>query len=335
MGGVIMEHDTKKLLDEYFATRPQSIVIKVRGQLDKPELYAYEKRIGKKLVEMDAIEIVEMLKTFGNKGLTTKTFKTTFRSYATLLSMLRDFFNWYIDNYEIIKNPCNDKRIKGKSATALLDDTEALSAFTTENVESIIESIRNNYTEENADYREAIVRMFYEGFPDAIDIANMKESDIDHDKKTVVVRGHEIQLSDRLYELLVKIHNMKELPAFRGVYVLLSCNDSYFKFPTREKFENEFKDRTPEYWAGHISRLFNRDIKNKMDLNINGRTLYLCGLYDYMVKRIGREETNQILRSVGKSEETKALMELAKEYNVTEKNSTLLKMSLLPFVKDE
>ena len=54
-----------------------------------------------------------------------------------------------------------------------------------------------------------------------------------------------------------------------------------------------------------------------------------------MVKRIGREETNQILRSVGKSEETKALMELAKEYNVTEKNSTLLKMSLLPFVKDE
>jgi hypothetical protein len=59
--------DTASLLDEYFTTRPETTAKKIRGQIDRPELYAYEKEIGKPLVDMEAQEIAEMIKTFSNK----------------------------------------------------------------------------------------------------------------------------------------------------------------------------------------------------------------------------------------------------------------------------
>lgn len=324
--------DTASLLDEYFTTRPETTAKKIRGQIDRPELYAYEKEIGKPLVDMESQEIAEMIKTFSNKSFSNKVYKMSYRTYDTLLSILRDFFNWYIDNYEVIKNPCNDKKIKGRNVIALFADDVKI--FDKDAMEEAIERIRNSQIEEYADYQEAIIRMFYEGFPEAIDIVNLKEDDVNHEKKTVIVKGREIQLSDRLYELLVKINHMDEYPAHRGSYLLLSYRESYFKFPTRAKFEKEFNDRPPEYWAGHISRLFNRDIKNKLDININARTLYLRGFYDFMVDTVGKEETDRLIMSIRNSDDSRKIMSLAEEYGVVEQNVTTLKKVLMPFVSN-
>ena len=324
--------DTASLLDEYFTTRPETTAKKIRGQIDRPELYAYEKEIGKPLVDMESQEIAEMIKTFSNKSFSNKVYKMSYRTYDTLLSILRDFFNWYIDNYEVIKNPCNDKKIKGRNVVALFADDVKI--FDKDAMEEAIERIRNDQIEEYADYQEAIIRMFYEGFPEAIDIVNLKEIDINHEKKTAIVKGREIQLSDRLYELLVKINHMDEYPAHRGSYLLLSYRGSYFKFPTRAKFEKEFNDRPPEYWAGHISRLFNRDIKNKLDININARTLYLRGFYDFMVDAVGKEETDRLIMSIRNSDDSRKIMSLAEEYGVVEQNVTTLKKVLMPFVSN-
>ena len=324
--------DTASLLDEYFTTRPETTAKKIRGQIDRPELYSYEKEIGKPLVDMESKEIAEMIKTFSNKSFSNKVYKMSYRTYDTLLSILRDFFNWYIDNYEVIKNPCNDKKIKGRNVVALFADDVKI--FDKDAMEEAIERIRNDQIEEYADYQEAIIRMFYEGFPEAIDIVNLKEDDINHEKKTAIVKGREIQLSDRLYKLLVKINHMEEYPAHRGSYLLLSYRGSYFKFPTRAKFEKEFNDRPPEYWAGHISRLFNRDIKNKLDININARTLYLRGFYDFMVDTVGKEETDRLIMSIRNSDDSRKIMSLAEEYGVVEQNVTTLKKVLMPFVSN-
>lgn len=324
--------DTASLLDEYFTTRPETTAKKIRGQIDRPELYAYEKEIGKPLVDMESQEIAEMIKTFSNKSFSNKVYKMSYRTYNTLLSILRDFFNWYIDNYEVIKNPCNDKKIKGRNVVALFADDVKI--FDKDAMEEAIERIRNDQIEEYADYQEAIIRMFYEGFPEAIDIVNLKEDDVNHEKKTAIVKGREIKLSDRLYELLVKINHMDEYPAHRGSYLLLSYRGSYFKFPTRAKFEKEFNDRPPEYWAGHISRLFNRDIKNKLDININARTLYLRGFYDFMVDTVGKEETDRLIMSIRNSDDSRKIMSLAEEYGVVEQNVTTLKKVLMPFVSN-
>lgn len=324
--------DTAFLLNEYFETRPKTTVKKIRGQIDRPELYSYEKAIGKSLVEMDSQEIAEMIKTFTNKTHVNKVYRMSYRTYDSLLSMIRDFFNWYIDNYEIIKNPCNDKKIKGRNVLSLFSDDVEI--FDKNAMEKVIERIRNDQIEEYADYQETIIRLFYEGFPEAIDIVNLKEEDINHKKKTAKVRGREIQLSDRLYELLVKIHSMDEYPARRGNYLLLSYRGSYFKFPTRMKYENEFNERPPEYWAGHIGRVFNRDIKNRLDININARTLYLRGFYDFMVNSVGQEETDRLIMSIRNSDDSRKIMKLAEEYGVVEQNVTTLKKVLMPFVSN-
>lgn len=323
--------NTKVLLDEYFNTRPESTARKIRGQIDRDELYEYEKKIGKQLVGMDCFEIADMLKTFSNKTFTTKVYKMSFRTYDTLLSILRDFFEWYIDNYKIIKNPCNDKRIRGRNVMSLFSDNDE--TFTKEAYEGLIKKIRDSQIPEHADYQESIMRLFYEGFPETLDIVKMVDDDINHKKKTVIVRGRELQLSDRLYALLVKINNMEEYPAYRGSYTMISCNNSYFKFPTRPSNKEEALQRPPEYWAGHISRLFNRDIKIKFDVNINARTLYLRGFYDYVVKQVGQEVADRLIYSIRSSEDTKKLMEIAYDYGITEKNVTILKKMLLPFIE--
>ena len=323
--------DTAFLLNEYFKTKPETTVKKIRGQIDRAELYAYEKAIGKPLVDMNSQEIADMIKSFKNRSYSNKVYKVSYRTYDTILSFYRDFFNWYIDNCEVIKNPCNDRKIRGNNVIDILDD-DNVKAFNKKDLEDVIDRIRNSDIEEYADYREAIMRLFYEGFPQSIDIVNLKESDIDHKKKTAMVKGREIQLSDRLYELLVKINKAEEFPAHRGKYLMLSYHGSYFKFPTRERFEKEFNDRDPEYWAMYISRLFNRDIKNRLNININARTLYLLGLYDFMVDSVGQEEADRLIMSVNNSDDTRKIMELAKEYNVIEKNVTTLKRMLMPYV---
>ena len=51
---------TKQLLDEYFqeeAAKGRKLR-RSRSQLDRPELYAYEQKIGKQLVEFDADDIL-------------------------------------------------------------------------------------------------------------------------------------------------------------------------------------------------------------------------------------------------------------------------------------
>ena len=60
---------TKQLMEEYFAEqeRQGKDVRRNQSQLDRPEVYAYEQKIGKQLVEFDADEILEMISTFQNK----------------------------------------------------------------------------------------------------------------------------------------------------------------------------------------------------------------------------------------------------------------------------
>lgn len=326
--------DTRTLFDEYYATRPETTVVKIRGQVDRPELYAYEKKIGKQLVDMDAMEIAEMVISFADKNSANKVYKISYRSYDTRMSILRDFFYWYIDNYEVIKNPCVDKRIKGRNAIELFGDMGMSNTFTVESMEETIQQIRESQTEEYADYQEAIIRMFYEGFPESIDIVNLKEEEINHERKTAIVRGRELQLSDRLYELLVKVNNMKDIPAYRGVFIMISYRGSYFRFPTRERFVKESQDRPPEYWAAYINRIFNREITNKLGININARTLYLLGFYNYMINAVGEEETKRLVTSYRNTEDSKKLMGLANDYGVIEQNVTILKRLLIPYVNE-
>lgn len=52
---------TKQLFDEFFASKgkDETYLRKIRAKADRPEVYAYEEKIGKQLVDMDVDELFE------------------------------------------------------------------------------------------------------------------------------------------------------------------------------------------------------------------------------------------------------------------------------------
>lgn len=320
---------TKEYLEEYMKTKPVSSVTKTKYQLDRPELYDYEKEIDKPLYYMNVDEIIELLNRLTNKRYKADGVKISFRTYDVIVSNLRGFFEWYIENVELIRNPCSNKRLKGQNIMSELFDYGWV--LTKKEIDDAIQKIRNDRTENTADYFEAIILLHYEGFPTSLDIVNFKETDLNHETHTAFLNGACIHLSDRLYELLVKINAKTEIPFAKGVYLFLSYHNSYFKFTTFRSREDSFQEREPEYHANHLSRILNKDINEYFDIKINARMIYLCGFYDWLVSEIGKEETNRLILSYRSSSDAKKIMDLAQRYGVIEKNVTNIKKGLKPY----
>ncbi len=320
---------TKEYLEEYMKTKSENIVVKTRYQLDRPELYDYEKEIDKPLYHMNTDEVIELLIRLTNKRYKTDGIKVSFRTYNAIVSNMRGFFEWYIENIELVRNPCNNKRLKGRNIMDAVFDVS--NVVTRRNIDDAIQRIRTDRPEDMADYYEALILMFYEGFPTSSDIVSFKEYDLNHETHVATVNGAYIQLSDRLYELLVRIHKRTEIPFTKGVYLFLSYHGSYLKFTTFQSRRDIFQDQEPIYYANHISRIVNKNINAYFDIKINARMLYVCGFYDWFVSEIGKEETDRLITSYKNSDDAKKIMELARKHGVIEKNVTSIKNALKPY----
>lgn len=319
---------TDELFNQYFATMSESRALKTRGQIDREEVYEYEEKLNKPLYEFDAMEIIDMMKTFNNKTYI-KNFGMSLRSYDYIASNLRNFFNWYIDNVKVIKNPMTDKRIRGFAMSKLIkDDKDEI--FTKETLDKLIENIHDSNLEQYAIYMECVLRMFYEGFPTSKDIVLLKKEDIDFENHTAQVQGRTIKLSDELFNAMVYVNESETFPANHGDYVMVSYDNSFFKFPTREKYTNIERDSL--YWARYLSRFISR-IKNEQNVNISGRMIYLLGFHDYIVSKIGKERTDELINATRNPAATKELMQYADEYGIRGENVTSIKKSLMQFVE--
>ena len=112
---------TPELLDKYFESVAGTSAAKVRSQIDKPELYEYEIKIGKELIDMDVDDLFGLIFELRNKRKGAEvSFLVSHSGFDQIATQLRAIFNYYIDNIELIRNPLNDKRMKGKEATKRL-----------------------------------------------------------------------------------------------------------------------------------------------------------------------------------------------------------------------
>ena len=106
---------TKELLDRYYASDAGTSAETTRSQIDKPELYAYEMKIGKELIDMDVDDLFGLIFEFRNKRKGKEIeYMISHSSFDQLSTLLRAIFNFYIDNIQPIRNPLNDKRMKAK-----------------------------------------------------------------------------------------------------------------------------------------------------------------------------------------------------------------------------
>ncbi len=321
---------TKQLFDEYYADWDEVKAKKIRPQVDRPEVYIYEEKIGKQLIDMDVDELFEMLLTFKNNSSNKPGYVINYNSFNQISSEFRGIFNYYIDHYEIIKNPWYDKRMRGVQATERLAKNKE--AFTWRNVEEAIENVRDEYEEARANYIESIILLFYAGFAKAEEIVRLKESDIDIRNKLIRLPGRTIRMSDRCAELLQYVHHMDSIPAMHGDYVLVPWNGSYFKFIIRPSQMPVFDSRPVTEVANFLNRMLVERVKNRFGSDINPRMLYLLGFYDSLVARYGKDRAQQMILSVRNREDANDLRNHAAYYGLVTENVSHLKRMLRPFL---
>ena len=322
---------TKQLISRYFKSIEGTPAEKQRAIIDKTELYDYEEKIGKELIDMDVDDLFGLINELNNKKNGKDIpFMTAHYSFDHLTVLLRAIFNFYIDTVEPIKNPLYDKRMKGKEATKRLAQGKETLRF--DYVQSIINKVHNDTTEDRADYVELIMLLYYSGFENAEEIATFKSSAINHRNRTVAMTGRTVQLTDRCYELLQKFEGIDELVEWR-TYYLTTYRGGYFKFIVQEKQLAEFDDRDIRSICNMINRQISVYVNQPYNTKINFSILYWLGFYDSIVKKYGEEETNRMLLSFRNSDDVTKLMNCARDYGVKVDNISHLKRFLRPFVK--
>ena len=233
---------TKELFDEFFTNYHSEAAKTNRTMVDRPEVYAYEEKIGKQLVDMSVDELLEMLRTFHDTQRKNTNFMIGHSSYEQISSLFRQIFNYYIDHYEVIKNPFYDSRMRGREAIKYL--AQGTEPMTWSYVEDIISKIHRDYAQDKADYIECIMQLYYNGFSCAEDIIYLKENMIDVRNRRIMFQGRTTQtLSKRCWELLHQVHNMTKLDGWRGDYLMKEWRGGYFKYPIRPKQESELDKR--------------------------------------------------------------------------------------------
>ena len=152
--------ETKVLMDEFFSLMDPERAKRNRKHIDRKEVYEYEKKINKQLIDMDSDELIDMIRTFSkaNGG------SVAYASYKQISSMYRSLFDYYIENYEIIKNPWHKKELKGGVAYKKLKEGDE--PLTWAQVEEVLKSTYEEYKIGYyvPMYVELLCLLFYHGF---------------------------------------------------------------------------------------------------------------------------------------------------------------------------
>lgn len=328
--------DTKEVFDLYFKDIPFDTARKCRPQVDRPEVYSYELEVGKQIFDMDVDELFGLLLSFNkSREFGDSNFSISYNSYDQIASKYRSIWNFYIDNIEIIRNPWNDKRMRGAAATKRL--VESKTAFTYDIIEQVIGKINKDYKDtdyEYGKYLECLILLFYNGFAEAQEIVLLKEDDINFNTREVKLPGRTICLSDRCFELLKFVHSLNEIHTLRLSFDAVPYQDGYFKIAIKRKADDAdpFCGKSLVDVGAILTRKISMNIRKKYNIDINYRIIYLLGFYDYIVGRAGEERTKELIMSIRNSEDAIELIGYAKEYGVVAENVSYIKKLLRPFI---
>lgn len=326
--------NTREVFDSYFETIPETTEKKIRSQVDRSEVYAYEKKLGKQIFDMDTDELFGMLKTFGNKRTNTDDgFSMSYSSYSQIASTYRSIWNYYIENVRIIINPWYNKRMRGTEAVKYLSKEK--DAFTFKTVTDAVEQLYNAYEDGHymPKYVECLVMLFYNGFSEAREIVDLKENMINFKSHDIRLNGRTIQLSDYCFELLEYVHNLDLVESGTRTFKAVPYHDGYFKFVVRRGDIDKIQRKTPEEAAAILVGKISSYIARPYNKSINYRRLYFLGFWEYIVSRAGEERAIELALSTRNSEDAQELMKYTREYGVNMDNVTLVKRELRPYIE--
>ena len=327
---------TKQLMEEYFAEqeRQGKDVRRNQSQLDRPEVYAYEQKIGKQLVEFDADEILEMISTFQNKknkfAYAEEGPKMSANSYKRYISGYKQIFLFYVKHHELVRSPYDDPKLKGINVH--MHRAESRDRLTWAKVEGILNRLSTKYEYERACYFELIIRLFYDGFANAHEIINMKEADINTRRREVTVPGRIVRLSERTYQLLQENHKATQMDVHRTKMDMMSWHGSYMKFFVHNGRVSDFSAIDVISVARKITVPISSTIPKDFGISLSFRRLYLLGFYDYLVRNTSEERAKEMILAKSSPAAQEEFMALVDAYPVITDNVFVLKQSLVEFI---
>lgn len=327
---------TEQLMKEYFAEqeRQGKDVRRNQSQLDRPEVYAYEQKIGKQLVEFDADEILEMISTFQNKknkfAYAEEGPKMSANSYKRYISGYKQIFLFYVKHHELVRSPYDDPKLKGINIH--IHRAESRDRLTWEKVEGILNRLSTKYEYERACYFELIIRLFYDGFANAQEIINMKEADINTRRREVTVPGRIVRLSERTYQLLLENHKATQMDVHRTKMDMMSWHGSYMKFFVHNGRVSDFSAIDAISVARKITVPISSTIPKDFGISLSFRRLYLLGFYDYLVRNTSEERAKEMILAKSSPAAQEEFMALVDAYPVITDNVFVLKQSLVEFI---
>ena len=327
---------TKQLMEEYFAEqeRQGKDVRRNQSQLDRPEVYAYEQKIGKQLVEFDADEILEMISTFQNKknkfAYAEEGPKMSANSYKRYISGYKQIFLFYVKHHDLVRSPYDAPKLKGINVH--MHRAESRDRLTWAKVEGILNRLSTKYEYERACYFELIIRLFYDGFANAHEIINMKEADINTRRREVTVPGRIVRLSERTYQLLQENHKATQMDVHRTKMDMMSWHGSYMKFFVHNGRVSDFSAIDAISVARKITVPISSTIPKDFGISLSFRRLYLLGFYDYLVRNTSEERAKEMILAKSSPAAQEEFMALIDAYPVITDNVFVLKQSLVEFI---
>lgn len=325
--------DTKQVMDGFFAMFPPEVARKNRTHIDRPEVYAYEEKFGKQIFDMDVDELIGLMLSFSVRRLSGGGSAISYSTFDGIVSLFRRLWNWYIENVDVIKNPWNDKRLRGRELVKLYADNRE--AFSYDTIKRVIARMYQEYEGESSEYAkylECLMLLFYNGFAESQEIVSFTEDMIDFVNHTITIPRTTIHLSDRCFELLQYVHSLKQIPTLRRTLAAVPYHDGYFKVAIAQSEVDTFQEKSLKEAGGTLVRKISANVKNKYNITINYRMIYLTGFYDYIVGQVGKERANEMITSVRVDQDIQDLLQLAKKYGFASDNVTYIKRQLRPFI---
>ena len=322
-----MENSTKEVLDAYFKSRVQSIDERARRAIDRPEVYEYESKLGKQIFEMNATELFEMLLTFkSHNGRVAKNRISATTAYSTT-RLFKMVFQFYSDNYKLIRNPFLDDTFKGSNFTKAFNDSGE--KYSKADLDALIEKIHNEYLEKRAIWLECMLLMFYNGIATMGELIQIKTSDLSVEEQTVSVGNRIVRLSDRCFETLITVNKMEEMDTEHGRRLMTSWRDSVFKFPCFPKKVGMYDNSPISEITGKLNIHLSEMVRKKFNAEVNASKLFTLGFYDFLCEKYGKEHIDEVITSKW----DRMIEQEAQEYGFATTGMTFLKAKLLPFVQ--
>lgn len=255
---------------------------------DREEIYAYEKKLNKTILNMSKDEIFDMIFTFNFRDITFVTFKS-------MCEFFNGLFGYYIDNYGRIKAPLTDEDIK-VSNTRIEYYKRHTPIVNEEEINKLLEGI----SKENSDFTlhiECMIRLFYEGVYSFDELAGIKAEDVHLDENYIWVGNRKVFISDRIVELLNKLLTKTTIITPIGRYgerefAYVSWNGSYLKFPTDspETFSDS-KEKPRDAISHRIRGYSMKYIKKPLTI----KDVFGVGLYDRMRDFFGDSKADSLI----------------------------------------